>query len=84
MTEAASNMSVFQTIIVLFGAGGFCTAGGVIYSFGKKAQKITDMEKDLKEGKEQFEKTNEILVEHGQLLAVINDRTERTEKLLEK
>ena len=77
MQEAISSMSVFQTIIVLFGAGGFCTAGGVIYSFGKKSQRITDIEKELKEGKSQFTKINDTLIEHGKVLAVINDRTKK-------
>ena len=76
MPEVISSMSVFQTIIVLFGAGGFCTAGGVIFSFGKNAQKVHDLGKDLEEGNKRFSEIEKTLVKHGKLLARIDERTE--------
>ena len=77
MVKTLRSLSLFQVVLVLFGAGGFVTGGGIVYSFGEKAQKIEYIEQELTKGVARDKCISDILIEHGETLARIDERTRR-------
>jgi len=59
MPEVIKGLTFFQLFLLCFGGGGFLTAGGIVYAFGRKAQKVDEISKDIEEGNSRF-KTIEI------------------------
>lgn len=77
MSEAISSLTLFQWVILFFGAGGFCTAGGVFFSLGRKTQKICDHKERLDKGDERMEKIEDKLNDQSEILVRIDERTKK-------